>query len=118
MLIFFNVGFITIPPALKIIFKPVSIIKDSLEHLISFSKEFEITPYFVEIIKIVIIYHIVLELTPYEITKYLYNDGNIFDENKNMGKIFTLSKFAIFLLHISILHFEKLNKSLDKKQFK
>ena len=93
------------------------IIKDSLEHLISFSKEFEITPYFVEINKIVIIYHIVLELTPYEITKYLYNDGNIFDENKNMGKIFTLSKFAIFLLHISILHFEKLNKSLDKKQF-
>ena len=49
------------------------IIKDSLEHLISFSKEFEITPYFVEINKIVIIYHIVLELTPYEITKYIKN---------------------------------------------
>lgn len=93
------------------------IIKNSLNNLIEFAKEFEITPYFIELNKIVIMYHLILEMTPTDITKYKYNEGNIFDDMKNIGKVFTLSKFCMILFHFSLLIFDKLNKSLTKEQF-
>ena len=95
------------------------IIKDSLGDLMKLCKDFNIAPYYVEINKVVILYHLLLEMSPNEVTKIEENEGEflIYNNNMNIGKVFTLNKFCMFLLHCSIIVFDKLIYVCPKEQF-
>ena len=95
------------------------IIKHSLGDLIKLCKDFNISPYYVEMNKVIILYHLLLEMTPNEITKIEENEGEFltYNNNMNMGKVFTLSKFCMFLFHCSIIVFNKLKYVCPKEQF-
>ena len=94
------------------------IIKSSLEDLIKFCKDFLITPFFIELNKLVLLYQKILEIEMEDITGINENNGEFFNiNNENLGKIFTLSKFCCFLFLSSILTFEKLENTCNNKQF-
>ena len=94
------------------------IIKSSLENLIRFCKDFLITPFFIELNKLVLLYQKILEIEMEDITGINENNGEFFNiNNENLGKIFTLSKFCCFLFLSSILTFEKLENTCNNKQF-
>ena len=94
------------------------IIKSSLEDLIRFCKDFLITPFYIELNKLVLLYQKILEIELKDITGINENNGEFFNiNNENLGKIFTLSKFCCFLFLSSILTFEKLENTCNNKQF-
>ena len=94
------------------------IIKSSLEDLIKFCKDFLITPFFIELNKLVLLYQKILEIEMEDITGINENNGEFFNiNNENLGKIFTLSKFCCFLFLSSIITFEKLENTCNNKQF-
>lgn len=92
------------------------IIRKSLDDLIVFAREFDICPYLIEINKTVILYHLILEIASYEITKSEKFGGEVFDNNHNQGKVLTLSKFAMLLLHLALISFDKMKIALSPEQ--
>lgn len=91
-------------------------IRKSLDDLIVFAKEFDIYPYLIEINKTVILYHLILELPAYEITKSNRYNGEVFDINNNQGKVLTLSKFTMLLFHLALISFDKVKQALSPEQ--
>jgi hypothetical protein len=44
-----------------------------------------------------------------------YRNFQIFDEKRELGKLFTLSKFACMIVHFGIITFVKINQGLNTK---
>jgi hypothetical protein len=80
----------------------------SMKNIIDFCKDFNIIPFIAAPEKIGIIYHMLSEMGQEEITK----TGPIYDESKDIGQFFKISKFVAFLVHIALLSFEKYEKFL------
>jgi len=88
------------------------IMRNSLEGLIEFCKDFEITNHIATLDKIVTYFNFLADMQLEELTKNS-ECTEIFEKGKELGKLFTLSKFAAFLVHISIILFEKNSKYLE-----
>ena len=88
------------------------IYKDSIEGLLRFCKDFEILNHIASIDIIANYFNFLIDMTQEEITKNS-DFSLIFEKQKDAGKLFTLSKFAGFLVHISIISFEKNSKFLE-----
>jgi hypothetical protein len=80
------------------------ILVKSLESLFEFCRDFEILPYIISMEKIAIFYNILVEINQEE---FVENKNLIFDSNKEIGNVFTISKFASFLVHLAVISFEK-----------
>lgn len=65
------------------------LIKESMTNLVEFSKDYEITPYLLTIDKIAIYFNCLIDK----------NENEIFDGNLNLGHIFTINKFCLFLIN-------------------
>ncbi len=76
----------------------------SLENYIDFNKDFEICPYLMNMSQIVYYWNYV--------NNGNYRNFQIFDEKRELGKLFTLSKFACMIVHFGIITFVKINQAL------
>lgn len=90
------------------------IINNSMSNIIEFSKDFEIIPFFVNTDKVAIFFNLLLDMDQSEITKNV-DFPLIFNQKKEIGNIFTISKFASFLVHIALLSFDKFKSGLENK---
>lgn len=88
------------------------IFRNSLIGLLEFCKDFEITNYIISVERIVNYFNFFISMAQEQVTKNV-DCPFIFDKNKECGKLFTISKLAAFLVHISIINFEKNSKSLE-----
>jgi hypothetical protein len=79
----------------------------SLENYIEFSKDFEICPYLMNMSQIVYYWNY--------INNGNYRNYQIFEEKRELGKLFTLSKFACMIVHFGIITFVKINQGLNSK---
>ncbi len=86
--------------------------RNSLEGLLDFCRDFEILNHIASIDKIVTYFNFLNEMSQEDITKNA-DCPEIFDKQKDLGKIFTLSRFTGFLVHIAIIFFEKKSKYLE-----
>ena len=76
--------------------------------LTQFSKEFEIFPYLLNINQLACYWKIIFKS---ETNK---NFAEVFDTKRNLGKFYTLSKFALTLIHFAIIVFYKINQNYYK----
>jgi hypothetical protein len=88
------------------------IYKNSIEGLIRFCKDFEIMNHIASIDTIATYFTFLIEMKQEEITKNL-DFSLIFEKQKDTGKLFTLAKFAAFLVHISVILYEKNSRYLN-----
>ncbi len=78
----------------------------SFQGLLDFCKDFEISNYLCSINQIVIYWNVMLKTRIEDITKNP-EIPCLIEEKKDMGTVFTLSKFAALLIYFSILTFNK-----------
>jgi hypothetical protein len=81
----------------------------SLSDLLRFCKDFEITPFLISNERIGLFYHMLVSMGQEEITK----SGSIFNEIREMGVYFGLSRFASLLVHLSIISFNRYERYLN-----
>ncbi len=88
------------------------VLKNSLQGLTDFCREFEILNFIASLDKIAAYFSFLVELPQETITK---NDEicEIFEKGKELGKLFTLGKFAALLVHFAVMAFEKNSKYLE-----
>jgi hypothetical protein len=84
----------------------------SLNDLLAFCKDFKIVPYLTTAEKIGIMYHMCSEMKQEDLTK----GGPIYEEDKDMGVFFKLSKFVALLVHIALMSFDKFGEFLDHQR--
>ena len=81
------------------------LIKESMMSLVEFCKNYEITPYLLPIDKIAIYFNCLIDK----------NENEIFDGNFNMGQLFTVNKFCLFLINVANNVFSGQKKDLWSK---
>ena len=79
----------------------------SLDNYIEFNKDFEICPYLLNMNQIVCYWNY--------INNGNYRNYQIFEEKRDLGKLFTLSKFACMIIHFGIMTFAKINQAFNSK---
>ena len=78
----------------------------SLQGLLDFCKDFGVLPCFCSVNQIVIYWNVIIKMNPSEITKNnQYPD--LIDPKKDLGQVFTLSKFSSMLIYLSVSTFYK-----------
>jgi hypothetical protein len=87
------------------------VLKSSLYGLIDFCREFEILNFIASLDKIAAYFNFMVEMPLEKIIKN-HEKTEIFEKSKELGKMFTLGKFAAFLVHIAVISFEKNSKYL------
>lgn len=90
--------------------KEDKILKGSFTNYIEFNKDFEICPYLLNMNQIVCYWNYVNDL---EHTNR--NTAPIFDEKRDLGKVFKLSKFSLMIIHFGLMTFGKINQSLNSQ---
>ena len=75
------------------------ILKESFTSYLEFCKDFELTPYLINTNQVVCYWNYIIDTN--------YTNINIFE--KELGKVFTLNKFAVMMIHFSIMTFTKVN---------
>ena len=88
------------------------IYKNSLTGLIEFCKDFEIIYHVMSLDKIAIYFNFLINMPQDQITKNSEHPL-IFEKSKDLGSVFTISKFSGFLVHASLISFEKNSKCID-----
>ena len=81
------------------------ILKQSLNSYIEFCKHYEIYPYLLNMNQIVCYWNYV------NCTNNPNKKITIFEGKKDLGKVFTLNKFAVMLIHFSVMTFSKINNA-------
>ena len=81
------------------------LIKESMMSLVELCKNYEITPYLLPIDKIAIYFNCLIDK----------NENEIFDGNFNMGQLFTVNKFCLFLINVANNVFSGQKKDLFSK---
>lgn len=81
------------------------LIKESMMSLVELCKNYEITPYLLPIDKIAIYFNCLIDK----------NENEIFDGNFNMGQLFTVNKFCLFLINVANNVFSGQKKDLWSK---
>lgn len=81
------------------------LIKESMMSLVEFCKNYEVTPYLLPIDKIAIYFNCLIDK----------NENEIFDGNFNMGQLFTVNKFCLFLINVANNVFSGQKKELWSK---
>jgi hypothetical protein len=84
----------------------INLLENSFNHYLVFCKDFDIFPYLLNMNQIAIYWKIV--------NSPGVKGYKIFDDRKETGKLFTLNKFAMMILHFSLLCFNKLNENYYK----
>lgn len=84
------------------------IINNSFEGLTEFMKEFEIVPYLCNMNNLKVYWDYLLNISPKDLTKNKIK-FEIFDDKKDVGRFFTLSKFSALLVYLAIFSFNKSN---------
>lgn len=82
------------------------ILRQSLSSLIEFCKNFEICPFVITTNKIAIYYNLLIEMEIGELVSGR-EERFIYPPNKDLGVFFTLNKFAMFLVHMACMTFDK-----------
>lgn len=89
----------------------------SQNHLISFCKDFQILPFMISQDQLVIYYDLIIKSDINKLTNNLKNPNEgesyesfIIDPKKDMGTVYTLSRFCTSLIHFSIFSFKKNNE--------
>jgi hypothetical protein len=81
----------------------------SLSDLLRFCKDFEITPFLISDERVGLFYHLLVSMSQEEISKA----GVVYDESKEVGVYFCLSRFASLLVHFAIISFNRYEKYLN-----
>ena len=76
----------------------IELARKSIKNLIFFCREFEILPYILNETQIVTYYNLVINYQP---------NIKLIDDEINIGMIFTLNNFILFLIHISLYSYAK-----------
>lgn len=86
------------------------IIDGSLSNLEDFCKDFEVLPYVLNIHQLVNYYNIIIKVD-------LQRRDHMFvlDEKRELGKVFTLSKFCLLFIHFSLLSYSRNNQMAINK---
>jgi hypothetical protein len=84
------------------------LLNNSFEGLTEFVREFEIIPYLCNMSNIIIYWDYLINLSSRELTKNK-SKPELFDEKRDLGKFFTLSKFSSLLVFIGVFSFNKYN---------
>jgi hypothetical protein len=80
--------------------------KESINSFIGFCRDYEITPYLLNMNQLACYWN--------QVNTEQKINTSLFDQKKELGKMFTLSKFGMMLLHFGIMTFSKFNQgSLD-----
>lgn len=79
------------------------ILKESLNSYINFCKDFEVYPYLLNMNQIVCYWNYINGINS------SYKNLLIFDAKKDLGKVFTLNKFIMMIIHFSVMTFSKIN---------
>ena len=80
-------------------------LQGSLKNYLDFNKDFGITPYLLNINQIVCYWN---QVNNKDITNK--NFFPIYDEKRELGKIFTISKFSLMIIHFGLMSFGKINQ--------
>jgi len=83
------------------------ILQEGFNNLINFLKDFEVTPYIININQLTHYWKLINNIDQIKIRKF----PQIFGDSRNLGICFTLSKFALMLAHFSIITFNKINQN-------
>lgn len=94
------------------------IISNSQNNLIDFCKDFQILPFMISQEQLIIYFNLIIKVDINNLTNVMYdeeengnkNENFIIDPKKDMGKIFTLSRFCVSLIHFSIFSYSKNNQ--------
>ena len=94
------------------------ILSNSQNNLIEFCKDFQITPYALSQEQLVIYFNLILKIDIKNLTNNLFDDEEnenknqnyIIDPKKDIGTVFTLSRFCASLIHFSIFSYSKNNQ--------
>jgi len=92
--------------------EPYQVIYGSFNNLTEFCKNFEICPYIITLEKLAVLFDVIVNLHPSDVTNNSENP-QLIETKKELGKIFTLSKFCLLLIHLGIFAFDKISKSFD-----
>ena len=90
--------------------KEDKILQGSFNNYLEFNKDFEISPYLLNINQIVCYWNYVNNIDTFH-----KNTEPIFEEKKDLGKVFTLSKFSIMIIHFGLMTFGKINQVLNSQ---
>lgn len=91
------------------------IYRDSLSSIIKFCQVYEIMPYIISLDKLAIYFNLINRMNIEDIT----NNSEInfiFDQKKELGTLFTLSKFICLLYHFSVFCFDKYSSYLKNSE--
>ena len=80
----------------------------SFQGLLDFGKDFEVLPCFCSVNQIVIYWNVIIKMNPSEITRNKEHP-DLIEPKKDLGQVFTLSKFASMIIYLSVLTFYKYN---------
>jgi hypothetical protein len=83
------------------------ILQEGFNNLINFLKDFEVTPYIININQLTHYWKLINNIDQIKVRKF----PQIFSDSRNLGICFTLSKFALMLAHFSIITFNKINQN-------
>jgi hypothetical protein len=94
------------------------ILSNSQNNLIEFCKDFQITPYALSQEQLVIYFNLILKIDIKNLTNNLFDDEENENKNQNyiiypkkdIGTVFTLSRFCASLIHFSIFSYSKNNQ--------
>jgi hypothetical protein len=81
------------------------ILKESFKSYLEFCRDYEITPFLLNMNQLVCYWNHVNNINS------TYKSLQIFSAQKELGKVFTLSKFALMLVHFAIMTFSKFNQA-------
>lgn len=76
--------------------------KESLSDFIEFCRDYEITPYLLNVNQLACYWNFVNSDVKY--------GTSVFDQKRDLGKMFTLSKFGLMIIHFGIMTFSKFNQ--------